>query len=84
MIRPIPLITRFIRWIFLILFDHNSLFQVKLVERIFIESMSVVLSKVKVGIGWYWFKPLIFNFSYLSGIFFGALHLIRQFEIKRT
>jgi|TARA_R110002096_G_scaffold93624_2_gene211159 hypothetical protein len=48
------------------------------------ESMSDVLLKEKVEIGWCWFKPLIFNFSYLSGIFFGALHLIRQFEIKRT
>lgn len=69
---------------FLILFDNNSLFQVKLVEIIFMESMSDVLLKEKVEIGWCWFKPLIFNFSYLSGIFFGALHLIRQFEIKRT
>lgn len=69
---------------FLILFDNNSLFQVKLVGKIFMESMSDILLKEKVEIGWCWFKLLIFNFSYLSGIFFGALHLIRQFEIKRT
>lgn len=48
------------------------------------ESRSDVLLKEKVEIGWCWFKLLIFNFSYLSGIFFGGLHLIRQFEIKRT